>query len=196
MTRVFLLRHSESEWNAEGRWQGQADPALSERGRSEARAAAPRLIGAVSRIVASDLRRAVETADIIAKALGVSSVERDPALREIDVGQWSGLTTAEIDERWPGGIEQWRNGEDPGNGGEDRSSFRLRVVEAVRTHAGRDDSPLLVVTHGAAIGMIERHLGVHPGVPVPKLVGRWFDFDGELHVGSDRVALIEVEERA
>jgi probable phosphoglycerate mutase len=191
LTRLFLLRHAESEWNAEGRWQGQADPDLSDRGRVEARAAASRLVGEIGRIVSSDQRRAAQTADIIADVLGLAPVEHDPALREIDVGEWSGLTTPEIDERWPGAIERWRRGEDPGNGGEDRSSFKLRILAAVRAHAGRGTGPLLIVTHGAAIGVIERHLGIHPGVPVPRLAGRWFEFDGEVRAVTDRIELAE-----
>jgi hypothetical protein len=63
-------------------------------------------------------------------------------------------------------------------------------VAAVQAVAGADGAPVLVVTHGAAIGVVERHLDVHPGTPVPKLSGRWFEFDGSLRVASDRLELI------
>lgn len=188
--RVFLVRHAESEWNAQKRWQGQADPELSDRGREEARTAASRLAGEVTRIVSSDLRRAAVTADIFSEVLGLGPVERDERLREINVGEWSGLTSAEIDERWPGAIERWRRGEYVASGGEDRGEFRERILEAVRTHASRDASPLVVVTHGAAIGVVERHLGVHPGVAVPKLAGRWFAVAEELHADGERIDLL------
>ena len=196
MTRVFLLRHAESEWNAAGLWQGQADPPLSEHGRREAAEAAPCLAGEVSRVVSSDLRRAAETAGIIADVLGLAAPEYDPALREIDVGAWSGLTSAQIEEGWPGGIELWRDGKDAGNAGEDRSSFRDRILAAVIGHASHAPAPLLIVTHGAAIGVVERHLGVHPGVPVPRLSGRWLTYDGELRPAGDRVPLVSLEGKA
>lgn len=190
MTRLFLLRHAESEWNAEGRWQGQADPGLSARGRDEAEQAASRLADEVARVVSSDLRRASDTAEIFVRMLDIGPVERDEGLREIDVGEWSGLTSAEIEERWPGAIERWRAGEYVAKGGEDRGSFRRRILAAVGAHAAREDTPLLVVTHGAAIGVVERHLGVHPGVAVPKLTGRWFELSDELHAVSERIDLL------
>lgn len=189
MTRALLIRHAESEWNAEGRWQGQADPDLSERGRLDAAAAAESVDRSIEGVVSSDLRRAAATADIIGDALGLE-VSREPALREIAVGEWSGLTSAEVEERWPGAIERWRRGEAAAPGGEDPSAFRLRILDAVRSLAESRTGPLLVVTHGAAIGMVERHLGVHPGLPVPKLAGRWFELSGSLRVMGDRIHLL------
>ena len=189
MTRLLLLRHAESEWNAVGRWQGQADPPLSERGRAQAREAAADVRDAVARVVSSDLQRATETADIIAAELGLSSVERDVQLREIDVGSWSGLTSEEIEHRWPGVLERWRAGEHVDNGGEDRDTFLERIVAAVRAHALNDGGPVLVVTHGAAIGVLERHLEVHPGSAMPRLAGRWFEVGEQLRAVGERVQL-------
>src|SRR5438270_7968282 len=100
-SRVLLVRHGQSEWNALGRWQGQADPPLSDLGRDQARAAA-RALGAVDAVFASDLQRATETAHIIAGALGIGPVLIDERLRERDAGEWSGLTRDEIHERYPG----------------------------------------------------------------------------------------------
>src|SRR5688572_19392365 len=89
--RLLLLRHGQSTWNADGRWQGQADPPLSPLGEEQARDAARRLApGQFSRVLASDLRRARQTAEILADALRLP-VEVDPDLREIDVGDWQGL---------------------------------------------------------------------------------------------------------
>lgn len=187
MTRLLLIRHSESEWNAVGRWQGQADPPLSDRGRAQAREAANGLQGEVARVISSDLKRAAETADIIASVLGLSPVDRDEQLREIDVGAWSGLTTEEIEDRWPGAIERWRAGEPVDNGGERREGFLERIATAVKTLARNDGGPVLVVTHGAAIGVIERHLEVHPGSAVPRLGGRWFEVDDHIRAVGDRV---------
>ncbi|MBA2326593.1 MAG: histidine phosphatase family protein, partial [Actinobacteria bacterium] len=71
-TRLFLVRHGESTWNADGRWQGQADPPLSALGEEQACDAAARLAaGGFSRVVASDLQRARRTAEILAEALGL-----------------------------------------------------------------------------------------------------------------------------
>ena len=104
MTRVLLIRHGQSEWNADGRWQGQADPPLTDLGRHQALHAA-RNLGTVDAIVASDLQRASETALIIAEALGVGPVVLEPGLRERDAGEWSGLTRAEIERDWPGYLD-------------------------------------------------------------------------------------------
>lgn len=98
---IWLIRHAESEWNALGRWQGQADPALSERGRAQASALAERLASArLEALVSSDLLRARQTAEIVARAAGLP-LACDARLRERDLGEWSGLTTAEIQLRWP-----------------------------------------------------------------------------------------------
>ena len=104
MTRVLLVRHGQSEWNAAGRWQGQADPPLTDLGRHQALHAA-RNLGVVDAVVASDLQRASETALIIAEALGVGPVVLEPGLRERDAGEWSGLTRAEIERDWPGYLD-------------------------------------------------------------------------------------------
>lgn len=104
MTRVLLVRHGQSEWNADGRWQGQADPPLTDLGRHQAKHAA-RNLGVVDAIVASDLQRASETALIIAGELGVGPLVLEPDLRERDAGEWSGLTRVEIDRAWPGYLD-------------------------------------------------------------------------------------------
>src|SRR5687767_12818211 len=100
MTRVLLVRHGQSTWNAEGRWQGWADPPLSELGATQALTAANH-VEHVDAVVSSDLVRARETAEIIAKALGIAEVEAFRGLRERGAGDWTGLTRPEIEERWP-----------------------------------------------------------------------------------------------
>lgn len=192
MTRLFVLRHAQSEWNADGRWQGHADPPLSDAGRAQAAAAAARLSGEVREAVSSDLLRAAQTADVIAEALGLGPVTLEPGLREIDVGEWTGLTRAEIEERWPGLLDEWRAGRLTSiPGGEDREAFRERIVASLGRLTGRSpDTPLLVVTHAGAIGVLERHLGVHPGVSVPQLCARWFEVGETISVIGDRVDLL------
>ena len=111
MTRILLARHGETDWNRIGRWQGHADPPLNEAGREQAAALAERLAGdGIAAIYSSDLRRASATARTVGKQLGLAVVE-DPALREIDVGSWSGLTRAEVAERFPEGFARWLEGE-------------------------------------------------------------------------------------
>ncbi len=90
---ILLLRHGQSTWNAEGRWQGQSDPPLSALGREQAEEAAGKLAGMdVSTVVTSDLDRARTTGRILADALALAPPTEDPDLREYDVGDWEGPT--------------------------------------------------------------------------------------------------------
>jgi broad specificity phosphatase PhoE len=165
-TDLLVVRHGQSEWNAIGRWQGHADPALSELGRRQAAVAAGS-IGAVDGIISSDLLRAAETAAIIAQQLGVGPVMVDQRLRERDVGEWSGLTRSEIDRGWPG----WLDDDRRPAGFEDADSVLARVLDAFDTI--RDTSPggaLLVVTHGGVIRTLARSFGL-ADVPVANLAG-------------------------
>lgn len=196
--RLLLVRHGESEWNALGRWQGQADPPLSDLGRAQARKAA-QAVGAVDGVWASDLQRAHETADIVAKELGIGPVEIDEDLRERDAGEWSGLTRAEIDERYPGWLDppQIASGFAPSTGrrppgwesDENLLSRALtaisRIVEAL---GGSGDA--LVVTHGGLIYTVERHLGAAFN-RIANLEGRWVAAsDGGTTLG-DRIQLVD-----
>jgi probable phosphoglycerate mutase len=198
LRQLLLLRHGESTWNAEGRWQGQADPPLSPLGREQAGDAAERLGGAgFSSLVTSDLLRARETADILGRALGLEP-RVAPGLREIDVGDWEGLTRAEIGARWPGQLADWSEGRSEAPpGGESRTHLTDRARSTLAGLAA-DASPgdrLLVVTHGALIRHLDRVLGLEPH-GVGNLGGRWYtsDGDGSLAPG-DLVALADPDER-
>ena len=192
MTRLLLVRHGQSEWNAQGRWQGLGDPHLSDHGREEAKLAASALDGFAGLIFSSPLIRARETAEIIATALGHDgALLIEPDLREIDVGEFSGLTNDEIEAKLPEAWAELRAGNlQRFPGGEARADFLDRVIGALARIAARHpDDTVLAVTHGGAIASLERHLGVHPGVGVGNLGGRWFELDGELRVDGERVAL-------
>ena len=107
--RLILIRHGQTTYNATGRMQGHLDTELSELGYEQARAAARLLQDqGVSKIVASDLIRAKETARVVAEALGVD-FSTDARLRETHLGQWQGRTSAEVDAEFPGARAIWRH---------------------------------------------------------------------------------------
>lgn len=167
-TDVLIVRHGQSTWNALGRWQGHADPPLSEHGRVQALAARRALDGAFDAAYASDLRRARETAEL---AIGhLHDVVTDPALRERAAGEWEGLTRADLDERWPGWQETgWRP-----DGFETDVDVLARVLPALDRLAVRHGpGRLFVVTHGGVVRALDRRLGAEP-VAIANLCGRWY----------------------
>jgi broad specificity phosphatase PhoE len=105
--RILLARHGETVFNVEGRWQGQTDSPLTERGvaqaRELARALADEPIGAV---YSSDMGRAMQTAFEVAAAHGLDVIP-EPRLREIDVGHWTGKVRADIEAEYPGELKTW-----------------------------------------------------------------------------------------
>jgi 2,3-bisphosphoglycerate-dependent phosphoglycerate mutase len=157
VTTLLLARHGETDWNRDLRFQGHADPPLNEVGRRQARELAASLAGEeLAAIYCSDLRRAHETARIVADAVG-AEVTILQGLREIDVGSWSGLTRDEIEERFPDGFERWREGGE-GHDGESREELRARVVEAAeRIAAAHPGDRVLLVTHGGALRALLTH---------------------------------------
>ena len=197
-TRVLLVRHGQSEWNAAGRWQGQADPPLTDLGRRQARSAAASL-GAVDAVFASDLQRASETAAIIAGQLGIGPVIVDEGLRERDAGEWSGLTRAEIDRDWPGyldrpadvhasfgpGVAQRR----PPSWEPDDSVLERATAALQRIHETVGDGDAVAITHGGLIYVLEGHLGARAG-RLANGGGRWFLVDGDRITLGDRVLLV------
>jgi broad specificity phosphatase PhoE len=196
---LLLLRHGESEWNAEGRWQGQADPPLSALGEEQARDAAGRLAAGEMfvTVVSSDLRRARRTGEIIAEALGLD-LWIDPGLREIDVGDWTGLTRSEIHAGWPGELADWSEGrsESP-PGGETRTHLteRARTTMLRLAAEAAPGDRLLLVSHGALIRNLDRLLGLEPH-GMGNLVGRWYEADGDGRLSpGDLVSLADPEER-
>jgi len=155
--RVYLVRHGQTLWNAEGRHQGKMDSALSALGRSQAallaRALAPVPLAAV---YSSPLSRAWETALVIAAPhrLSVAPVAE---LREISLGAWEGLTEGEITQRF-GDVVARRRGDPIGvvpPGGESLAQVQARALRAMREIlVGHDDATIAVVAHGAVNKMI------------------------------------------
>lgn len=193
MTRLLLVRHGESTWNAQSRWQGQADPPLSPLGERQADEAADRLaeVAFITAIWTSDLVRARRTAELIASRLGVEPVRQEHRLRERDVGSWSGLTRDEIEERWPGYLAARRA--PPDFEGDTSVLVRARAGLAAAVDGSRSGD-VLVVTHGGVVRTIERSLGATPD-RLPNLGGRWIlaSAPTELALGK-RVVLVEPED--
>jgi broad specificity phosphatase PhoE len=166
LTRILLVRHGQSTWNADGRWQGRADPPLSELGRRQAEVAVDSIRDlAVARVFASPLQRAHQTATIVADALGLT-VEPDPRLQERDAGEWTGRTRTEIEAGWPGFLSGGRR---PA-GFETDEVLHERAVAAVADIAALASEPVVVISHGGLIRVMERALGSEPH-SVPNLGG-------------------------
>lgn len=174
VTRLLLLRHGQSEWNALGRWQGMADSPLSALGYEQAATVAVVLAGLdveFRTIWSSDLSRARTTAAVIAKALNIPDVLVDPNLREAHAGEWQGLTHAEIRRDWPGYLEAQRRPPDF----ELYESVVSRAIDALTTiamHPSSGSGNVIVVTHSGLIRSLLRHIdGTDPRVA--NLGGAW-----------------------
>jgi 2,3-bisphosphoglycerate-dependent phosphoglycerate mutase len=175
VTTILLARHGETDWNLERRFQGWADPPLNETGRAQARALAEQLRDTpFDAVYSSDLKRAHETAEILAVSHGVPVVA-DQGLREIDVGPLQGLTWTEVHERW---------GDDRPHG-ETREQHHARVRGAVeriaRDHAGQR---ILIVTHGGTMRAL--HSIARDGADVEPVQNCGVI---ELHFRDDRLAV-------
>ena len=173
MTTILLARHGETEWNRIGRYQGWADPPLNDTGREQAVALAEQLRATpFDAVYSSDLRRARETAEIVAAPHGVPVVV-EPGLREVNVGEWSGLTRAEVERRFPGG-------ERPG--GETREEHSARVLAAAERIARRHPGErILLVSHGGTMRALRTHVSEEPHHPIANCAVL------ELHFRDDRL---------
>ncbi len=154
MTRLCLVRHGQTNWNLEGRYQGQSDIPLNENGRAQARALAGQLQAySFTAIYTSDLQRARETADILAASFYLP-VTSDPRLREINQGEWEGQLIDAIKSRY---FELWQQRKlDPASvrppGGETVGDVAWRVYAALDEIAARHATgPVVVVSHGLAL---------------------------------------------
>ncbi|MGH2905211.1 MAG: histidine phosphatase family protein [Solirubrobacterales bacterium] len=166
--RLLLVRHGESEWNASGLLQGQADPPLSELGRRQAARMAGRLVDEeIDVIVASDLQRAMDTARALADNVRLP-VEPRQDLREVDLGSWTGVSRDELEAQDPGVWRRWRvEGIEGWEGGERYADAMVRVAGALADLASAHDGQTVVaVTHGGCIRLATCHL---LGMPASEL---------------------------
>ena len=168
MALLYLVRHGETTWNREGRFQGQADAPLSDRGHEQAAKVAVRLHGAdIDLVVSSDLSRARDTAACIADRAGAPLV-LEPAFRELSFGAWQGYTRREIEERFGDAFVRYLA--DPDNAWPEGGESFLDAIERVRAAAerlvsGRTEERMAWVMHG---GSIRALLCSYLGWPVPR----------------------------
>lgn len=175
LSRLILWRHGETDYNAAGRMQGHIDSALTEVGVRQAEFAA----AALTRfhpdlIIASDLRRARDTAAVLGEAIGVS-VRLDKRLRETHLGDWQGMSSAEVDQGWPGERARWNtDARWAPPGGESRVDVAERAGEVVADllRAGTDcGETVLLAAHGGVITALTAWLAGFPVESWPALGG-------------------------
>ncbi|MGI9116812.1 MAG: histidine phosphatase family protein [Gaiellales bacterium] len=163
MPRVILIRHGETDWSRDGRWQGWSDVPLNDKGMRQAR----ELVEPLARqhpthLVCSDLIRTQQTLQPLADALGIAPVV-DPDVKEIDVGSWAGLSHGEAEARYPDGVARHDAGGTGWEDGETYADIAVRGERALLRHTdGLPESALLVVcSHGGLIGAtVGRLLGL------------------------------------
>jgi broad specificity phosphatase PhoE len=155
---LLLARHGETDWNRDHQWQGHSGPTLNERGRRQARELA-RQVEDIHAIYSSDSERARETAEIVGANLGLS-VRTDARLREVNFGEWEGLTRHEIDRLYAGAFTRWEACERPPPAGvEPDEVMAERALQALREIADRhSEGRILVVTSGGPIRAAQAHV--------------------------------------
>jgi 2,3-bisphosphoglycerate-dependent phosphoglycerate mutase/probable phosphoglycerate mutase len=160
ITRVVLLRHGRTTWNAERRMQGRLDPSLDETGQAQALEVAPAVAGfRPVALACSDQARALQTAIAVGQACGLEP-RKEPRLRETDVGAWQGLVDTEVEAGWPGGLDRWRSEpEFAPPDGESRIDVAERALPVLRELAGSPEpwavgDTAVLVAHGGTIGAL------------------------------------------
>lgn len=200
---LYLFRHGRTSWNVQGRYQGQSDIDLDDLGRAQALAVAQRC-AAISPIAlyTSDLRRCADVAAQVESTTGISAV-RDERLRERDFGEWSGLTRAEISQRFPKEFELWQEGDENVRvgGGETSTEVTARIMSFMEIVRGHRSGAVVAISHASWIrsavqwvlgySISRRSLGV-PGQGSVTVMS--FSQDGvALEVFNDRGHLLAVE---
>lgn len=154
-TRLIVLRHGQTDWNAQQRFQGQAEVPLNDNGRRQAEAARGALAGVhLDAVYASPLSRALDTAGIVRPGVGIRI---DPRLMEIDVGSWSGLTWDEVKASMPDYEAKYANGVDFRRSAEGETLADVvarglpAVEEIARAHEG---GTVLIVSHGLLLNRV------------------------------------------
>jgi broad specificity phosphatase PhoE len=182
MTRLILIRHGQTDWNAESRWQGQADVPLNSRGLEQAQRLAAELAGAgIQAVYTSDMQRALQTVQPLARLTGLP-VRIDPRLREVHVGDWQGLLVTEIVARY--GELFHRRQADPSAvtppGGETLAQVQQRTYTVLDEILERHPhETVAIVGHGFVIALLRLRLEGRPVDEVWQLVpksGQWLEY--------------------
>ena len=169
MKTFYLIRHGETDANAEGRAMGQRDVPLNARGADQARQTAEFLRRyPIERIVSSDLERAVATAQPLADALGLA-VEPDARLRELSFGILEGKTVAECELLDPAAVARWRSGDFDAAlpGGESRRSLMQRTRAVLEEIVSGPHAHIALFSHGGTLNALHTHMVEH-GNPHPR----------------------------
>ncbi len=197
--RIIFIRHGETDWNVTLQYQGQAQIPLNERGRQQARLAGERLRRLkASALYSSDIVRAWETAQIVGPLIGLEP-QPMPELREIDVGQWEGLTPEELYRRFPDHMREYER--DPARtvrkGGESYAQLQERALMALQQIAETypSDETVLTVSHGGTIRAILCHV---IGLDLSYFGRMWLDNGSltELHYGVRGWRLVRLNDAA
>lgn len=197
--RLILIRHGETDWNATLRYQGHAAIPLNEQGRDQARKAGERLARyGAGALYTSDILRASETAAVVGEIVGLAP-QPMPDLREIDVGQWEGLTPEELYRRFPEHMEAFDR--DPARtvrlGGESYAQLQERALRALNTIQSQHaiDEVVLAVSHGGTIRALLCHI---IGLDLAHFGRLWLDNGSftELRYGSRGWRLVRLNDAA
>lgn len=153
-TKVFLVRHGETEWNKLGKFQGSTDIPLSKEGIVQAQYLSKKLDGNFDYVYTSPLQRAFQTAEIVAAKNGIKPIIANN-ITEVNFGEWEGLTRQEIEKNYPKEFIKWSNDkrEAPICGGDLsilNASIRAKntILEIVKAHCGKT---IVIVAHGGII---------------------------------------------
>lgn len=154
--RLFIVRHGETDWNREGRFQGQRDTDLSEKGLAQADLVANFLADRTfEAVVSSPLKRARVTGAKIAEACGCKTFEIMEELTEIHHGDWEGLLSTEVSGKWPGILKEWHAAPErvtmPGVGGESLDDVQKRCILASEKIVKKYSGDVCVAAHDAVI---------------------------------------------
>jgi len=172
LSRLVMWRHGETDYNATGRMQGHLDSLLTDVGRNQARFAVPALARfSPDIVVTSDLRRAMDTATTFTDQAGVP-LRVDKRLRETNLGLWQGMTSAEVDEQWPGARQLWQTDATwTPPGGESRLEVAARAQEVVADLDESTEDTAVLCAHGGLITALTGHLLELPITAWAKLGG-------------------------
>jgi broad specificity phosphatase PhoE len=154
-TTIYLIRHGQTAWNAEYRFQGQLDVPLNKNGLQQAQAVARWISDQniqVDAMYSSDSMRAAQTAQPIADAIGMKLV-KSPQLREIHCGEWQGLTYNDVKTEYNDEYTEWRSSPDgtPPPGGETIGELQKRVVSFYNQVINTPNKTIMIVSHGMAL---------------------------------------------